>query len=393
MTDMFLIDDLKPESEEEKLNNRIHLLEINDNVEVIDIVKESDKKNANKVCIEDFEIRRVLGTGGFGKVFQVARTTGRQKGKIFAMKVLKKAVIVRNKETKEVEREVNVHAKLERDVLLAVRHPFIVDLHYAFHAGGKVYLVMEYLAGGELFMQLQKERMLMEDKALFYLAQVLLAIEHLHRQGIIYRDLKPENIMLDREGHVKLTDFGCVKESASDEINYTFCGTVEYMAPEILNRSGHGKEVDWWSFGILAHDMLTGSPPFTGGNRKIITERVLKSKLQLKKYLTPNAKDILRKLLHKKIEERLGHGTEDANAVKNHRFFTGVNWDDVMARKLKPPFLPQLKSEDDFSNFDEEFTSKPAFDSPPGPLPSQSVDDVFLGFSYYDDISYFDEGA
>jgi len=400
MSEIFKIDDLQP-GEEAKggLNNRMQFLEINEDVDVIDLVKDSDDGDTKKVCIEDFEIRRVLGTGGFGKVFQVARTTGRQRGKIYAMKVLKKAVIVRNKETKEVEREINVHAKLERDVLLAVRHPFIVDLHYAFQAGGKVYLVMEYLAGGELFMQLQKERMLMEDKALFYLAQVLLAIEHLHKQGIIYRDLKPENIMLDRQGHVKLTDFGCVKESANDEedleassdhsipgqINYTFCGTVEYMAPEILNRSGHGKEVDWWSFGILTHDMLTGAPPFTGGNRKTIMEKVLKSKLQLKKYLTPNAKDILRKLLHKKIEDRLGHGEDDAKAVKNHRFFSAVNWDDMMARKCSPPFLPQLKSEDDCSNFDDEFTSKPALDSPPGPLPSQSVDDVFMGFSYYDD--------
>jgi len=353
----------------------------------VKVVNLGDGVAPKKVGIEDFEIRRVLGTGGFGKVFQVASTAvggGKRKEKIFAMKVLKKAVTVRNKETKEIEREINVHAKLERDVLLAVRHPFIVDLHYAFQAGGKVYLVMEYLAGGELFMQLQKERMLMEDTAMFYLSQVLLALEHLHKAGIIYRDLKPENIMLDREGHVKLTDFGCVKESASDELNYTFCGTVEYMAPEILNRSGrHGKEVDWWSFGILTHDMLTGNPPFTGNNRKVITERVLKAKLQLKKYLTPNAKDLLRQLLHRSIESRLGHGEEDAKAVKAHRFFKGVNWDDVMSRKTKPPFLPLLKSEDDFSHFDDEFTSKPAIDSPAGPLPSQSVDDVFLGFSYY----------
>jgi len=353
--------------------------------EIIDIsnFKNDDSdKNSSKLTIDDFEIRRVLGTGGFGKVFQVSKTAGAQKGKIYAMKVLKKAVIVRNKDTKEIDREVNVHAKMERDVLLAVRHPFIVDLKYAFQAGNKVYLILEYLAGGELFMQLQKERMLMEDTAIFYLSQVLLAIEHLHLIGIIYRDLKPENIMLDRTGNVKLTDFGCVKESASDEINYTFCGTVEYMAPEILNRSGHGKEVDWWSFGILAHDMLTGAPPFTGGNRKVITDRVLKSKLQLKKYLTPNAKDLLKKLLNKQAENRLGFGEKDSEAVKNHKFFTGVNWDHVLSKKTKPPFLPVLGSEDDFSNFDDEFTSKPAIDSPAGPLPSQSVEDVFLGFSY-----------
>lgn len=351
-------------------------------IDISDFKNDESDKNSSKLTIDDFEIRRVLGTGGFGKVFQVSKTAGAQKGKIYAMKVLKKAVIVRNKETKEIDREVNVHAKMERDVLMAVRHPFIVDLKYAFQAGNKVYLIMEYLAGGELFMQLQKERMLMEDTAIFYLSQVLLALEHLHQIGIIYRDLKPENIMLDRAGHVKLTDFGCVKESASDEINYTFCGTVEYMAPEILNRSGHGKEVDWWSFGILVHDMLTGAPPFTGGNRKVITDRVLKSKLQLKKYLTPNAKDLLKKLLHKQAENRLGYGEKDSEAVKTHKFFAGVNWDHVLSKKTSPPFLPLLKSEDDFSNFDDEFTSKPAIDSPAGPLPSQSVEDVFLGFSY-----------
>jgi len=385
MSAIFSMDDVSHEVENLQYRENVHTN--NDkNVDIIDVVKfksDNSDKNDRKLTVEDFEIRRVLGTGGFGKVFQVSKTIGDQKGKIYAMKVLKKAVLVRNKETKEIDREINVHAKMERDVLMSVRHPFIVDLKYAFQAGNKVYLIMEYLAGGELFMQLQKERMLMEDTAIFYLSQVLLAIEHLHLIGIIYRDLKPENIMLDRAGHVKLTDFGCVKESASDEINYTFCGTMEYMAPEILNRSGrHGKEVDWWSFGILAHDMLTGSPPFTGTNRKTITERVIKSKLQLKKYLTPNAKDILKKLLSKQVESRLGFGEKDSLAVKGHKFFTGVDWDLVLARKTKPPFLPLLRSEDDFSNFDDEFTSKPAIDSPAGPIPSQSVDDVFLGFSY-----------
>jgi len=387
MSAIFAMDGVGQEVEKIKFRDNFYTNNDTDvNVEVIDVVNfknDISDRNSNKLTIDDFEIRRVLGTGGFGKVFQVSKTSGSQKGKIYAMKVLKKAVIVRNKETKEIDREINVHAKLERDVLMAVRHPFIVDLKYAFQAGNKVYLIMEYLAGGELFMQLQKERMLMEDTAIFYLSQVLLAIEHLHQNGIIYRDLKPENIMLDRAGHVKLTDFGCVKESASDEVNYTFCGTVEYMAPEILNRSGrHGKEVDWWSFGILTHDMLTGAPPFTGNNRKTITERVLKSKLQLKKYLTPNAKDLLKKLLSKQVENRLGYGDGDAQAVKDHKFFTGVDWDQVLARKTQPPFLPNLRSEDDVSNFDDEFTSKPAIDSPAGPIPSQSVDDVFMGFSY-----------
>lgn len=365
----------------QRMMKSLVLEELNNNPNNNQTLVDLGKQNINKLNLDDFEIKRVLGVGGFGKVFQVKKLEGSDKGKIYAMKVLKKAVIVRNKETKTLDREINLHAKLERDVLEAVKHPFIVQLIYAFQAANKVYLILEYLSGGELFMQLQKERMLMEDTAIFYLSQIVLALEHLHTNGIIYRDLKPENIMLDREGHVKLTDFGCVKESASDEINYTFCGTVEYMAPEILNRSGrHGKEVDWWSLGILVHDMLVGSPPFTGNNRKIITERVLKGKLQLKKYLTPDAKDILTKLLKLKIENRLGFGPEDAKGIKSHRFFSAVKWDDVINRRTEPPFKPVLRSEDDFSNFDEVFTMKPPFDSPPGSI-SDSVSELFIGFS------------
>jgi len=392
MEPVFPIDDI-PSEAMNKMNIGQDDLRNDLSTEIIDLVKINNSpsdRSTSKLTIDDFEIRRVLGTGGFGKVFLVSKTSGAQKGNFYAMKVLKKAVIVRNKETKEIDQDINVHAKMERDVLAAVRHPFIVDLKYAFQARNKVYLIMEYLAGGELFMQLQKERMLMEDTAIFYLSQILLALEHLHKNGIIYRDLKPENIMLDRNGHIKLTDFGCIKESSDEELSFTFCGTVEYMAPEILNRSGHGKEVDWWSFGILIHDMLTGAPPYTGNNRKIITERVLKGKLQLKNYLTPNAKDILKKLLNRQVEKRLGFGESDANALKEHRFFSGVMWEDVLSRTTQPPFLPHLSSPDDVSNFDDEFTSKPAIDSPPGPAPSPSVDDVFLGFSYDGDIELRD---
>ena len=192
-------------------------------IDISDFKNDESDKNSSKLTIDDFEIRRVLGTGGFGKVFQVSKTAGAQKGKIYAMKVLKKAVIVRNKETKEIDREVNVHAKMERDVLMAVRHPFIVDLKYAFQAGNKVYLIMEYLAGGELFMQLQKERMLMEDTAIFYLSQVLLALEHLHQIGIIYRDLKPENIMLDRSV-CSSHHTGCCQNPTSAQFNLNSTG-------------------------------------------------------------------------------------------------------------------------------------------------------------------------
>lgn len=389
MSGVFSMDNIGDSLGQIDLNENLHFIDKDSEVVELDkIAQEGSEKEKNdgiKVNIEDFEVRKFLGTGGFGKVFQVAKLTGDDKGRIFAMKVLKKAVIIRNKVSKCIEIETNTNAKLERDILKAVKHPFIVDLVYAFQNQGKVYLVLEYLAGGELFMQLQKERMLMEDTAIFYLSQVLLAVEHLHTQGIIYRDLKPENIMLTRHGHVKLTDFGMchVPDEDNDDPTYTFCGTVEYMAPEIINRSGrHGKEADWWSFGILVHDMLTGGPPFTGSNRKVISDKVMKGKFTLKAYLTPNAKDIIRRLLKKIPEQRLGSGPQDGEDIKRHRFFENVNWCEVLARRVDPPFKPGLVSEDDVSMFDQEFTSRPAIDSPCGPSPSTSIEETFKGFSY-----------
>lgn len=373
--------------DQEDLADRVANLEINNNpdVEAFDIVqlKEAENKTGERLQLEDFELKRVLGTGGFAKVFQVRKKMGKDSGKIYAMKVLRKASLVRDKNTKKLEREINIHAKLERDVLEAVKHPFIVDLIYAFQCHNKVYLILEYLAGGELFMQLQKEKMIMEDPAIFYLSEIFLALHHLHQVGIIYRDLKPENIMLDREGHVKLTDFGCVKRSLCDESNYTFCGTVEYMAPEIIKSTGrHGQGVDWWSFGILIHDMLTGRPPFTGKNRKAVTDKVVSQKLVMnQKFLTPDAKHIIKKLLERKVEKRLGCGEKGGEEIKAHPFFSKVDWTACFERRLTPPFLPMLKSEDDFSMFDKCFTNKAAIDSPGGSV-SDSVTEMFIGFSY-----------
>jgi len=364
-------------------DKKVSIENINENVKANNSFDVIENIDAKKVCIEDFEFRRFLGAGGFGKVYQVEKICGTQQGKIFAMKVQKKTVIVHDEEANE-EKHINKSVKLERDVLLAVRHPFIVDLHYAFQAGGKLYLVMEYLPGGELFMQLEKEGRMMEDAAIFYLSQVVLAIEHLHKQGIIYRDLKPENIMLDREGYIKLTDFGCAKKNIYNENDYILRGTIEYMAPEILNGSGRqGKEVDWWSLGVLIHNILTGDVLFTGSTQ-IIKKKILGYKFQPKiyPYLTSSAKDVLRKLLQGNVKDRLGHGENGAKAVKNHRFFDLVDWDDVIARKCEPPFVPQLEDENDISNFDNKFTCLPALDSPPGLLSSQSVEDIFIGFSY-----------
>jgi len=232
-------------------------------------------------------------------------------------------------------------------------------------------------------MHLEREGIFLEDTACFYVAEITLALEHLHRQGIIYRDLKPENILLDSLGHVKLTDFGLCKESIDEStVTHTFCGTIEYMAPEILTRTGHAKAVDWWSLGALMYDMLTGAPPFTAENRKKTIEKILKGKLNLPPYLTPDARDLIKKLLKRQISQRLGSGAADADPIKTHPFFKHIKWADVISRKLDPPFKPLLASEDDVSQFDSNFTKQTPVDSPCGASLSESVNLVFQGFTY-----------
>lgn len=223
----------------------------------------------------------------------------------------------------------------------------------------------------------------MEDSACFYLGEICLALEHLHSLGIIYRDLKPENVLLDVLGHIKLTDFGLCKESIQDGgVTHTFCGTVEYMAPEILMRTGHGKAVDWWSLGALMYDMLTGSPPFTSTNRKKTIEKILKSKLNFPPYLTNEARNLMKKLLKKNPEERLGGGKDDSRPIKQHPFFRHINWKDLAERKIEPPFKPNITGDEDVSHFDSKFTRQTPVDSPDDTVLSDSANELFLGFTY-----------
>uniref|UniRef100_A0AAQ4RQH0 non-specific serine/threonine protein kinase n=1 Tax=Gasterosteus aculeatus aculeatus TaxID=481459 RepID=A0AAQ4RQH0_GASAC len=226
------------------------------------------KEGSEKADPRQFELRKVLGQGSFGKVFLVRKVTGPDAGQLYAMKVLKKATLkVRDR----------VRTKMERDILVEVNHPFIVKLHYAFQTEGKLYLILDFLRGGDLFTRLSKEVMFTEEDVKFYLAELALALDHLHGLGIIYRDLKPENILLDEEGHIKLTDFGLSKESIDHENKaYSFCGTVEYMAPEVVNRRGHTHSADWWSYGVLMFEMLTGTLPFQGKDRKETMTMILK---------------------------------------------------------------------------------------------------------------------
>ncbi|KAL5036635.1 hypothetical protein RTP6_004182 [Batrachochytrium dendrobatidis] len=252
---------------------------------------------------------------------------------LFAMKVLRKAsIVLHGKETE--------HTQNERSILEAVRHPFIVKLLYAFQTPEKLYLILSYASGGELFTYLAHERMFSENVACFYISELLLAIEHLHSLGIIYRDLKPENVLLDSEGHVILTDFGLSKVAVGAS---TICGTVEFMAPEVIEeRLEYGNGVDYWSLGVMLYDMLTGSPPFCGGNRKKIMEAILKKKPTFPKYMTADSRDLCTKLLKKNPDQRLGTGEDGAMKVKKHNFFRKTEWKRLLAREVTPPFIPKL---------------------------------------------------
>ncbi|OZJ05863.1 hypothetical protein BZG36_00869 [Bifiguratus adelaidae] len=333
-----------------------------------------------KVGPEDFEALKVLGKGSFGKVILVKHKVT---GQLYAMKVLKKASLFIH--AKEAE-----HTKAERQILSDVQHPFIVKLYYAFQTDQKLYLILEYASGGELFTHLATERMFSEETAAFYLAELVLALEHLHSLGIVYRDLKPENCLLSADGHIMLTDFGLSKVGldgeGEDAATRTVCGTVEYMAPEVLLELAYDRTVDWWSLGIMLYDMLTGSPPFSATNRKKTQENVIKKKLVLPYYLSPDAKDLLTRLLRKNPNIRLGYGgAKGVQAIKQHRFFRKIDWQALAERRLQPPIVPVITDPAAAENFDDTFTSMSVLESPcvPSPLDTDSAyATLFQGFTY-----------
>mmetsp|Transcript_32028 Transcript_32028/g.47630 ORF Transcript_32028/g.47630 Transcript_32028/m.47630 type:complete len:704 (-) Transcript_32028:565-2676(-) len=332
--------------------------------------------------LDSFKMIKVVGKGSFGKVFLVRE---KATGEMFALKVLRKDNIIKRNQVE--------HTKTERSVLGYVSHPFIVSMNMAFQSKDKLYFVLDYCAGGELFFHLGKLGKFPEPRARFYASEIILAISYVHTLDIIYRDLKPENVLLDARGHVRLTDFGLSKEGISDSSSgaNSFCGTPEYLAPEILNRQGHGRAVDWWSLGALLYEMLTGLPPFYCQDREKLFEKIRKANLDYPASLSPPSKNLLRGLLTRDPNQRLGSGPRDAEDIKEHPFFGDIDWEKLAKGEIPPPWKPKISSSQDTSLFDKEFTNMPIFSPQNTPqhfkhmVASQTpVDNPFEGFTFTD---------
>ncbi|KAH3757294.1 protein kinase 2 [Pelomyxa schiedti] len=326
-------------------------------------------KTSQKVTKEDFTILTLIGRGSFGKVLRVEKKDDHQ---IYAMKVLKKSAIIARKQV--------AHTLSEKVIMQQIEHPFIVKLHYAFQTPEKLYMVMDFVNGGELFYHLKNDNKFEEPRVKMYAGEIALALEHLHALGIVYRDLKPENILIDFQGEIRITDFGLSKQLQTTAGTSTFCGTPEYLAPEVLKGKPHGTPVDWWSLGTLIFEMLTGLPPFYNPNHAQMYQRILSGDIKYPSEVTPDARSLLAGLLQQDPEKRFS-----AKQVRAHPWFAGMDWDALYHRSLTPPWKPPIKdTTSDVSQIDETFTSQATGDSVDDkPVVLQATDqNQFVGFSF-----------
>ena len=321
---------------------------------------------------DDFEMLCLVGQGAFGKVFQVRK---RDDGRIYAMKVMKKDIII--------QREQADYMRAERDILTAIHHPYIVTLRYSFQTSQKLYLILDFINGGHLFFWLYRQGLFDTNLARFYVSEIVCAIGHLHSLNIMHRDLKPENILLDGEGHIKLTDFGLAKKQDPESTKRTnsLVGSIDYMAPEILEAKGHGKTADWWSVGVLMYEMLTGQLPFRGKNKPAVQKAICSAKLKMPTFLPADVMNIIKALLTRDQDKRLGAGPSGTEDIKKHKFFNPVNWSKIEVRGVTPPFRPTVDGEMCTANFDQQWTQLEAVDSLAG-TPGSNDKDVFMGFSF-----------
>jgi serine/threonine protein kinase len=348
-----------------------------DNEKEKDAYQSKDFKS--KVTLNDFQIIKLLGKGAFGKVLLVYNE---ELKKYFAMKTLRKDYIKKNQQTK--------HTKEERKILEKIDYPFISKLYYAFQNEKKLFMITEYMPGGEMFYHLHMNDHFNENKARFYIAEIVLAIDHLHKNNILYRDLKPENILLDELGHIKLTDFGLSKimNNIEKDKTYTVCGTPIYVAPEVLTGQGYNKLVDWWSVGVLLYEFLAGYSPYREARTKIDI-KIYKKNLVQDPLISDTAFDLIKKLCTFDVSKRIGKNFGD---IKNHEFFKDIDWVKLEKKEITPPYKPKIRFAGDVGNFDTMFTDMSIHSTKRNKevlvnSTIKNTKNTYVGFTYIDDKS------
>ncbi|XP_033081387.1 serine/threonine-protein kinase N2 isoform X6 [Trachypithecus francoisi] len=329
--------------------------------------------------LQDFRCCAVLGRGHFGKVLLAEY---KHTNEMFAIKALKKGDIVARDEVDSLMCEKRIF-----ETVNSVRHPFLVNLFACFQTKEHVCFVMEYAAGGDLMMHIHTD-VFSEPRAVFYAACVVLGLQYLHEHKIVYRDLKLDNLLLDTEGFVKIADFGLCKEGMGyGDRTSTFCGTPEFLAPEVLTETSYTRAVDWWGLGVLIYEMLVGESPFPGDDEEEVFDSIVNDEVRYPRFLSTEAISIMRRLLRRNPERRLGASEKDAEDVKKHPFFRLIDWSALMDKKVKPPFIPTIRGREDVSNFDDEFTSEAPILTPPREprILSEEEQEMFRDFDYIAD--------
>ena len=340
-----------------------------------------------KVNINDFVILKLIGQGSFAKVFLVRY---KKNCKIYAMKCLDKQLIKQNKQQH--------HTITEWYLMKKYNHPFIVNLYFSFQDTERLYFIMDFAQGGELYFHLHNNKIFESERVKFYVIEIVIVIEYLHKNDIIYRDLKPENVLIDKMGHIKLTDFGLSKmlnvEEAIANKNrsknskaFTICGTPQYLAPEILKEKGYDESVDWFSLGCLMYEMLTGTSPFKLRKSKKFDFTLFEDPVSYPSFLTEDEKNLIMNLIVIEPKYRLGYGKDGADKIKKHNYFKDVDWDLYAQKKITPPFIPQLSGEEDVKYIDKCFTedSLSLSDSDEGNKEILNKYDNYINFSYAND--------